>query len=170
MEKGHGGVKKPFGPERQSAIQVPLEQCRSPMMQEKQTGGHGVKQAALSNEHRQWNRFPCKVLLVILQGEGLEEKESGQSSIEKKCGYAKRTIKQEECTQSQKRTEERDEDDAGLQCKPDLCQLCVEEIKADRVTEFVKREDRIIRPVSGTASQVVDMRQVKADVSKIITR
>lgn len=53
---------------------------------------------------------------------------------------------------------------------PDLCQLCVEEIKADRVMEFVEREDRIVRPVSRITAQIVDMGQVQADVPKIVPR
>lgn len=53
---------------------------------------------------------------------------------------------------------------------PDLCQLRVEEIKADRVMEFVEREDRIVRPKSRIASQIIDMGQVQADIPKIIAR
>ena len=57
-----------------------------------------------------------------------------------------------------------------MRLKPDLCQLRVEKIKANRVTEFVEGEDRIVRPVSRIAAQIVDMRQVQADVPKIIPR
>src|SRR5215471_3856954 len=89
MKKRHRAVEEPLRPERQAPIQLPLEQGCSPMMQKKQPCRNRIKQPALSDKHRQWNRFPCEVLLVIFQGKGLEEKEPSQTSVKEKCGHTK---------------------------------------------------------------------------------
>jgi hypothetical protein len=60
-------------------------ESRAPLIEKKQSGGKGVEQTSLRDEHRQRNAFPGNriVALVVLKDELLEHGKARHSTVEK---------------------------------------------------------------------------------------
>src|ERR1700731_951621 len=84
VKQGHRAVEQPFDPGGYPLFLASVQQCGSPMVQQKKPGRNGIEQTALRHEHRERNRFPRHISLIVLQGVGLEKEKAGETSVEEK--------------------------------------------------------------------------------------
>src|SRR5271165_879428 len=168
MKQRHRAVQQPFDPGRNTLFLAALQQSGFPMMQQENPGWNRVEQSALRDKQCQRNRLPCDVGMIILQRQRLKKEKPCQAAIEQESGDAKRTIEQIQRAQRKKGTEQTNQDDSELRFDTDQLQLGIEQVQTDRVTQFVERKYRVFRPEMRAGRQIINVRQVKADISEVV--
>src|SRR5712691_4947208 len=126
MKKRHRRIQRKLDPKRQRAsrrgdsISPRDESVRladlfgapeiffAPVPKQQKPGRDRVKQAALRDEHREWNTFPGNraASLVIEEFETVENLEAGHTTVEKETGHTERSAPTVKCIKGRERAKQ----------------------------------------------------------------